>query len=376
MEKLALLVGTRKGAFIYTSDFSRKSWKVSEIHFLGSIINHLVLDPRDNKTLMMAAKTGHLGPTVFCSTDFGKTWKEAEKPPAFPKVPEGKKGLKVDHTFWLTPGHKSQPNVWYAGTSPQGLFKSVDSGKTWEGVRGFNENPMYFKWTGEGQDGTPDGSKMHSILVNPNNAKHLYIAMSGGGVFESLDEGESWKPLNKGVKIDFLPEGEYEFGQDPHSVKYHPLNPELLYQQNHCGIYKLQRPNDTWERIGDNMPREIKDIGFTVVLHPKNTEKVWVFPMDGTDVWPRTSIKGKPAVYCSENGGKTWQRQDKGLPKENAWFTVKRQCFTSDNCEKPGLYFGTTSGEIWASFDEGENWEQLFAHLPHIYSVETGIFKD
>jgi len=146
---VSVLIGTRKGAYILRGDKSRRTWKLSDIMFLGQIIHHLVVDPRDGKTILAAARTGHLGPTMYRSTDFGKTWKESERPPAFPKVPEGRTGLVLNHVFWLTPGHASQPGVWYAGSSPQGLFRTEDGGRTWEGVAGFNEHPM--RNTGRGQ---------------------------------------------------------------------------------------------------------------------------------------------------------------------------------------------------------------------------------
>src|SRR5476649_1085147 len=154
---VALLVATRKGAFIFKSDPARRAWKTIGPMYLGQIVHHMVLDPRDRKTLLAAARTGHLGPTIFRSTDLGKSWKEADRPPAFPKAPEGQKGRVVDHTFWLTPGHASEPGVWYAGTSPQGLFRSEDGGDTWAPVPGFNDHAMYSKWTGNDKDGTPDG---------------------------------------------------------------------------------------------------------------------------------------------------------------------------------------------------------------------------
>ena len=202
---IALLVATRKGAFIFKSDKTRRAWKIAGPMFYGHIVHHMVLDPRDRCTLLAAARTGHLGPTLFRSTDFGRSWKEASKPPAFPKAPEGQKGRVVDHVFWLTPGHAGEPGAWYAGTSPQGLFRSEAGGDTWAPVAGFNEHSMYAKWTGGEQDATPDGPKLHSILVDPRDSRHLYLAMSSGGVFESVDKGADWKPLNAGVAADFLP---------------------------------------------------------------------------------------------------------------------------------------------------------------------------
>ena len=368
---VTLLIATRKGAFILKGDKTRRTWTTTGPMFFGHIVYHMVLDPRDRRTLLVAARTGHLGPTVFRSTDKGKTWKEAAQPPAFPKAREGEKGRVVDHTFWLTPGHASEPGVWYAGTSPQGLFRTDDGGNTWAPVSGFNDHPMYTQWTGGEQDGTPDGPKLHSVIVDPRDARHLYIGMSSGGVFESTDKGSSWKPLNAGCLADFRPDKYPEYGQDPHCVRIHPLDPNILYQQNHCGIYRLERPAEKWERIGDNMPKKIGDIGFPIVLHPRDPITVWVFPMDGTSVWPRTSPGGKPAAYATRNAGKTWQRQDNGLPASQGWFTVKRQAMSGDAHDPVGLYFGTTGGEVWASRNEGEKWSCIARHLPHIYAVEA-----
>jgi hypothetical protein len=372
---LALLVASRKGAFILTTDGRRKEWKTRGPILLGNNIHHLVLDPRPGgsgkRTLLMAAKTGHLGPTIFRSTDFGKTWKESAKPPAFRKAPEGEKGLVVDHIFWLTPGHVSERGVWYAGTSPQGLFRSEDDGMTWESVTGFNDHQMRSSWTGGGQDGTPDGPKMHSIIVDPRDPQHLYIGMSSGGVFESHDQGRDWKPLNTGATVDFLPDPNPEFGQDPHCMRLHPLSPDILYQQSHCGIYRMDRTEGRWERIGNNMPKSVGDIGFPMVLHPRDPKTVWVFPMDGTQVWPRTSPGGKPAAYVTNNSGKNWKRLDNGFPQSQAWFTVFRQAMTADGRDPVGLYLGTTTGEIWASVNEGEKWNCIVRHLPQIYAVEA-----
>jgi hypothetical protein len=373
--RVALLVATRKGAFIFRSDRARRAWRVAGPMFFGHVVHHLVLDPRPNAkgghTLLAATSTGHLGPTISRSEDFGKTWKEAAGPPAFPKAAAGRTGRTVDHTFWLTPGHASEPGVWYAGTSPQGLFRTEDDGNRWSPVSGFNDNPMYAHWTGGEKDGTPDGPKLHSINVDPRDPGHLYVAMSSGGVFESRDRGASWTPLNRGVLADFRPDKYPEFGQDAHCVRLHPAAPDVLYQQNHCGIYRLQRPGTQWQRIGENMPKKIGDIGFPVVLHPRDPATLWVFPMDGGSVWPRTSPGGKPAAYVSRNAGRSWRRQDAGLPKSQGWFTVKRQSMSTDAHDPVGVYFGTTGGELWASRDEGGKWACIARHLPEIYAVEA-----
>jgi hypothetical protein len=368
---VTLLIATRKGGFLLQSDAARAGWKISPPLYLGNLVHHMVLDPRDRKTLLMAARTGHLGPTVFRSTDAGATWKEAEKPPAFHKAMKGIEGLVVDHVFWLTPGHASEPGVWYAGTSPQGLFRSEDGGKTWEGVIGFNANPQRYDWVGGDQDAPPDGATLHSINIDPRDANHLYFGMSTGGVFESTDKGQSWKPLNQGCVADFLPDPDAEYGHDPHCLRLHPLAPDTLYQQNHCGIYRMNRAEGKWMRIGENMPKNVGDIGFPIALHPRDPATLWVFPMDGGTVWPRVSPEGKPAVFASRDAGRSWERLAKGLPERDAWLTVKRQALCVDSRDPVGLYFGTTSGEVWASSDEGANWACVAQHLPHILAVEA-----
>lgn len=367
-----ILVATRKGAWFVHGDAARSRWRLDGPHFLGHIINHVVLDPRDGRTLLAAASTGHLGPTVFRSTDLGASWQEASRPPAFARRADGS-GRAVDHTFWLTPGHPSEAGCWYAGTSPQGLFRSQDGGDSWAPFSPINEDPDYLRWMGTVQDGTPDGPKLHSILVDPRDPAHLYFAMSGGGVHESCDGGQTFAPLLKGLEVvEGFDVTDPSF-HDPHCVRLSPANPDRLYQQNHCGIYRLDRPGDSWVRIGRAMPAEVGDIGFPMVVHPRDAERVWVFPMDGQSVWPRTSPDGKPAVYTTRDGGESWQRLDAGLPREQAWWTVKRQAMCADAHDPVGLYFGTTSGELWASADEGASWTCIARHLPEIYAVEACV---
>lgn len=368
-----LLVATRKGAWIFHGDAGRKNWRADGPHFLGQIVNHLVLDPRDGRTMLAATSTGHLGPTMHRSTDFGRSWQEAKQPPAFAKVPEGQTGRSVKHTFWLAPGHTSEPGIWYAGTSPQGLFRSEDGGNHWQPFGVINDDPQYRKWMGQEQDGTPDGPKLHSITIDPRDPKHMYMGMSGGGAHESRDGGRSWAPLAKGMEVvEGFNAADMTF-HDPHCIRICPSNPDRLYQQNHCGIYRIDRPSDEWVRIGKNMPARVGDIGFNMVVHPRDDEVVWVFPMDGQTVWPRTSPEGKPCVYQTTNGGKTWKRRDSGLPENQAWWTVKRQAMTADDYDPVGLYFGTTSGDIWMSRDEGGKWTNIARHLPEIYAIEAAV---
>ena len=390
--RLVLLVATRKGAWLFHSDHKRKTWTANGPHFLGHIVSHLQLDPRDGRTLLAAAKTGHLGPTVFRSTNLGRTWKEAQRPPAFdqptanagPQTGVSLPARSVDHTFWLTPGHASERNTWYAGTSPQGLFRSEDGGVSWLPLASVNDSAQFREWMGSAQDGTPDGPKLHSITIDPRDAAHLYFAMSGGGVHESLDAGRTWTSLIKGLEVvEGMDVATVSF-HDPHCMRICPTRPDWLYQQNHCGVYRIDRaskggtnePADTWHRIGRKLPKRVGDIGFPIVVHPHDADVAWVFPMNGTTVWPRTSPGGQPAAYVTRNAGKTWQRLDTGLPQAQAWWTLKRQAMTVDAQPSPSLYLGTTSGELWVGHNEGARWVNIARHLPEIYAVEVAEIAD
>jgi hypothetical protein len=374
---VTLLIATRKGAWLMHGDAARKKWRADGPHFLGHIVSHLVLDPRDGRTLLAATKTGHLGPTVMRSTDRGRTWQEAKQPPAFAKAPAGgtETGRSVDHTFWLTPGHRDEPGVWFAGTSPQGLFRTSDGGMTWQPFSIINDDMQYREWMGTAQDGTPDGPKLHSIIVDPRDSKHMLFGMSGGGVHETKDGGKNWRVIIDGMEVvqGYNLDPTVPTFHDPHCVRICPSNPDRLYQQNHCGIYRRDG-NGVWERIGRSMPKAVGDIGFPLVVHPRDDQTVWVLPMDGTTVWPRTSPGGKPSVYTTRNAGKTWQRLDAGFPRSQAWWTVKRQAMCGDARDPVGLYFGTTSGELWMSRDEGRKWGCIARNLPEIYAVETAEF--
>jgi len=191
-------------------------------------------------------------------------------------------------------------------------------------------------------------------------------------VHETLDGGRSWKTLIKGMDVveGFGFDPAKPTFHDPHCMRLCATNPDRLYQQNHCGIYRLDRPSDTWLRIGRSMPKTVGDIGFPLVLHPRNDNVAWVFPMDGSDVWPRTSPGGRPSVYRTRDAGQSWQRCDAGLPHDRAWWTVLRQSMTTDHHDPLGLYFGTTTGQVWGSRDEGDTWRPIVEHLPHVYSVE------
>ena len=362
--EIILLVSTSKGGFIYYSNEKRRFWEVNGPYLLGSIIHHMILDPRDSKTILMAAQTKSHGPMIFKSIDFGMNWVPVKSPPKFTS------SKKLAHIYRLTPGHESEPNTWYAGTSPQGLFKSIDFGNTWQEVDGFNNHPQIDEWCGKSVISTLKYEKIHSIMVHPQNPGSLIIGMSSGGVFESMDGGKSWASMNEGLLATDIANS---LGRDPHLVVQHPMDPNRIYQQNQCGIFRLDLGNRIWKHIGLGIDRG--DIGFSLCLHPHDPDTLWAFPMEGTDIWSRVCTGGQPAVYCSQDAGENWFRQDIGFPMWHAWFTVLNKALISDHFDSVGLYIGTTNGSIWHSDNEGNSWRQIITHLPKIYALEVGYIK-
>jgi len=313
---------------------------------------------------LMAAQTKTHGPMIFKSVDFGMNWVPVKVPPKFST------SKTVAHIYRLTPGHTSEPNVWYAGTSPQGLFKSEDFGDTWQEVSGFNNHLQIDEWCGNSVSSTLKYEKIHSIMVHPQNARSLIIGMASGGVFESMDGGESWTSMNEGLLTTNISDS---LGRDPHLVVQHPMDPSRIYQQNQSGIFRLDVGRRVWEHIGAGI--DMGDIGFSLCVHPQDPNTLWVFPMEGTDIWSRVCTGGQPAVYCSKDGGDSWFRQDIGFPMWHAWFTVMSKAMVSDHYNSIGLYIGTTNGSIWHSDNEGNSWRQIITHLPKVYALEVGYTK-
>ncbi|MEW6071294.1 MAG: hypothetical protein AB1726_01690 [Planctomycetota bacterium] len=248
--RLTLFLGTAKGGFALEAASGRAGWRVRGPFQLGARTHDLRLDPRDGTTLLMGSTGGHLGPTIYRAKDGGRSWREAERPPRFAKRTArsprrrralASRGQSVKANFWLEPGHAEEPGVWYCGTSPQGLFRTADGERTWSGVAGFNANESWSRWVNVGQDGTPDGPVLHSIQIDPRDRRHLAVSCSSGGTFESHDQGRSWRSINRGIAADFLPSPDVEYGHDPHCMVMHPADPDRWYQQNHCGIYRLDR---------------------------------------------------------------------------------------------------------------------------------------
>ena len=311
-KRVLLLAATRKGAWIFSSDAARRSWSCDGPHFLGQIVHHLVLDPRDGRDAARLNEHGHLGPTLFRSIDLGRRWSESTRPPAFPKAAEGQAARAVDHTFWLTPGHASQPGVWYAGTSPHGLFRSEDGGDTWQPCTGLNDDPQYREWMGGPQDGTPDGPKLHSIIVDPRDAqspvpRHVQRRRARIARWRpQLDAADRRAGSGRGLRC--LRRSGCTIRIACASARAIPIGSTSRTIAASTASIGRRR----WIRIGRNMPKQRRRHRLPDGGASADADKAWVFPMDGSSVWPRIALGGRPAAYVTHDGGHSWQRQIAG----------------------------------------------------------------
>ena len=361
-----VLVGTRKGSFIFSSEPSRRKWEISGPHHTGADVFHLTFDHRSDGRILAAVNNMIWGPQLEYTDDLGKTWTSASGQPRF----SGDAEPTVKRLWHIEPGRDSEPKVLYAGVEPAALFKSEDSGDTWHEVSGLSRHPTREQW----QPGL-GGLCLHSIVVDPQDNARMWVGASAVGVFGTTDAGESWNPMNQGVRADFLPDPLPEWGQCPHKMLSPQSVPGLLYQQNHCGVFKSDNGGAHWQDITEGLPSRF---GFVLGLHPHDPEIIYVLPEDqvlGTDVGggQRYVTDAKFRVYRSRNGGGDWQPLTAGLPQESAYLHVLREGMGTDSLDPCGIYLGATTGQIFYSRDDGDNWELLADHLPPINSVDCAV---
>ncbi len=383
--RVIVMVGTDKGGFIFTSDETRRSWQTSDMLFKSWNVMHMQLDPRDGR---MHAAVNHFvyGPTTHYSDDLGGTWTQARqvpvltrasasgRPPGSPDeaglVMEGKsleanpeKMIKVWH---IKPGRLSEPGVLYAGAQPASLFISTDRGETWTLNEHLYDHPHRGKWfPGAG------GLALHTILLDPDDPDRMYVAVSAGGCYRSDDGGRTWAPYNRNVRADFSPEKFPEFGQCVHKMVMHPSNPQVLYQQNHCGVYRSDNMAEDWVDIGEG--RLPSRFGFPIAVHPIDPRLIYV-ALEESDEY-RMSVDGRFSVWRSPDAGASWERLTKGLP-EKAHLVVLRDAMATDTFGEAGIYVGTNTGQLFYSRDSGDSWELMADYLPPIQSVEAAVLSD
>ncbi|WP_305983352.1 WD40/YVTN/BNR-like repeat-containing protein [Roseivirga thermotolerans] len=357
-DKNILLVGSRKGLMVYQRAKGSQEWKHTDTHFLGIPVSLAAIDAHTGYWWAMLDH-GHWGCKLHRSAD-GKVWEELEAP-KYPEGEEVKDGVPATTRYlWaFSPGAKSEPGTIYIGTEPGGLFKSTNNGDSFELVRALWDHPSRKdQWFGGGRD----YPGIHSILVNPENPDHLYVSISCAGTFETTDGGKSWEPRNKGLKADFLPDPNSEIGQDPHLVEWCMANRQVMWQQNHCGIYRSADGGKNWADISEaNGPA---NFGFAIAASETNPQRAWVVP--GVSDMLRVAIDGALCVCRTDDGGVTWKAFRKGLPQESAYDIVYRHAL---DVVGNTLAFGTTTGNLYLSADDGESWEVLSHNLPMIHSV-------
>ncbi len=385
-KKVKVLVGTRKGGFIFSSDSGRKRWQAGDILFKSWNMMHMQIDPRDGR---LHAAVNHFvyGPTTHYSDDLGKTWTQAKQVPAFTRPSnsgrplatpeeafqaasgekvENAKPEKVVKVWHITPGRAKEKDVLYAGVEPAALFVSRDRGETWSLNEPLYDHPHRGKWNpGAG------GLCLHTILPDPANPQRMYIAISAGGFYRTDDGGKSWAPYNKNVRADFNPDPLPEYGQCVHKVALHPDHPEVLYQQNHCGIYRSDNAGEDWVDIGDG--RLPTRFGFPMLVHPHDPRTIYVVPEESDEY--HMSVNAEFAVWRSRDGGASWEKLTKGLP-QRAHLVVLRDSLAADPLDEAGIYAGTNTGQLFYSRDAGDNWELLADYLPPIVSVEAAVVTD
>lgn len=355
-----VLVGTVKGAFVFSSNAKRKEWTIHGPSLRGESVYALAYDERGGRRRTLAAtRSFHWGSSIRTSDDFGATWSGPERQNV--RFPE-QSGLSLVQVWQIAPGPPDEPDLLWAGVEPSALFESRDGGESWSAVDGLLNHEHRPKWTPGG-----GGMCLHTIVQDPQNRQRMVIAMSTGGCYRTDDGGKSWRARNVGVRAQFLPNKYPEFGQCVHKIVHHPSRPERLFLQNHWGLYRSDDWGDTWTDIANGVP---SDFGFAMEMHPTDPDTVYIVPIQSDEF--RCTPEAKLRVYRTRNAGASWEPLTAGLPQEDAYETVLRDAMAADAHDPAGIYFGTRSGKVYASADDGESWTRIADALPAIVCVKTG----
>ena len=351
-DRILLLVGTKKGAFVVEGDKDRRTWAVRGPTCEGYPIQDISQDPATG-VLYAGGGSEWYGPTVFRSEDLGASWTQSSE-----GITYGDDGPKITAVWNVTAAR----DALYAGVGPAGLFRSEDGGSTWRHVEGLTNHPSRPTWSpGAG------GLILHTIIPHPTDRDRMWVAISAVGTFETVDGGVSWEPRNRGVRADFVPGPPPETGQCVHKLVMAAGDGEQFYQQNHCGVYRSSDGGRKWDEITAGLPSEF---GFAMVAHPRDPLTVWNIPLTTPDAG-RFMPDGHASVWRTHDGGDHWIRGDGGLPKEDAYLGVLREAMARDDLDPVGIYFGTSTGQLYGSADGGATWSSIVSTLPPIWSVEA-----
>ncbi|MEX0707638.1 MAG: hypothetical protein WD078_06700 [Woeseia sp.] len=390
MTAVRVLVGTRKGAFILSSDAKRKKWSVDGPHFAGWEVYHVKGSPVDPDRIYASQTSSWFGQIIQRSDDGGRTWQQpasegepATTPDGMPKGESNKfvydtsdetgKPLTTHQWYdgtqhpwefarvWHLEPSLSDPDTVYAGVEDAALFRTTNGGKSWHelaGLRGHESGPDWAPGAG--------GMCLHTIVLDPSNDKRIYCAISAAGTFRTDDGGLTWKPINQGLHSEYIPDPQAEVGHCVHRIAVHPSNPNVLFMQKHWDVMRSDDGGDSWREVSGNLP---SDFGFPIAVHAHEPETIYVVPIlsDSLHYPP----DGKLRVYRSRTGGEDWEALTKGLPQEHCYVNVLRDAMAVDSVDECGIYFGTTGGQVYASPDGGDNWQPIVRDLPAVLSVET-----
>jgi photosystem II stability/assembly factor-like uncharacterized protein len=367
MSSVRVLVGTRKGAFVLTSDGKREDWKVSGPHFTGWEMYHLKGSPVDPNRIYASQSSGWFGQMIQRSDDGGETWEAVGNEFNY----EGATGTHqwydgTQHPWefkrvWHLEPSLSDPDTVYAGVEDAAMFKTTDGGKNWHELPGLRNHGTGPRW----QPGA-GGMCLHTILQHPTNPKRMYIAISAAGAFRTDDEGETWTPINRGLQSEYIPDPNAETGHCVHRIALHPSNPEVLFMQKHWDVMRSDNGGDLWTEVSGNLPT---DFGFPIDVHAHEPETIYVVPItsDSHHIPP----EGKLRVYRSKTGGNEWEPLTKGLPQSDCYVNILRDAMSVDTLDECGIYFGTTGGQVYVSPNGGDTWKAIVEYLPPVLSVEV-----
>jgi photosystem II stability/assembly factor-like uncharacterized protein len=367
MSKVRVLAGTRKGAFILESDGKRARWNVSGPHFAGWEIYHVKGSPVDPNRLYLSQSSGWFGQLIQRSNDAGKTWETVgnkfvyEGPTGTHQWYDGTPHPWEFKRVWHLEPSLTDPDAVYAGVEDAAIFHSADGAKTWQelpGLRGHGTGPRWQPGAG--------GMCLHTIVQDASNPGRIYVAISAAGAFRTDDGGKNWKPINKGLFSEIMPEPRAEVGHCVHRIALHPSRPGTLFMQKHWDVMRTDNAGELWQEVSGNLPT---DFGFVIDVHAHEPETIYVVPIKSdSEHFPPD---GKLRVYRSRTGGNEWEPLTTGLPQSDCYVNVLRDAMAVDSLDKCGLYFGTTGGQVYASADAGDSWAPIVRDLPAVLSVEV-----
>ena len=367
MSSVRLLVGTRKGAFILTSDGQRQRWDISGPHFGGWEIYHVKGSSVDPNRLYASQSSGWFGQLIQRSNDGGKTWEPVGNKFLYDGVPgthqwyDGTPHPWEFKRVWHLEPSLTDPDTIYAGVEDAALFRSIDAGQSWQELPALRTHKSAPSW----QPGA-GGMCLHTIVQDPTDPERLFIAISAAGVFRTDDAGKTWQPINQGLRSEGIPDPKAEVGHCVHHITMHHSRPDVLFMQKHWDVMRSDDAGESWHEVSGNLP---SDFGFPIDVHAHEPDTIYVVPIKSdSEHYPP---EGKLRVYRSRTGGNEWEPLTKGLPQSNCYVNVLRDAMAVDSLDECGVYFGTTGGQVYASADAGDNWTPIVQNLPAVLSVEV-----